>query len=121
MPRRFAAQPAPAQPRFEHINQAARRVGRAQASRFWFNGEVWMPDSLSPAAFWGEPTRWPALDDRFLPPPDFVWGSFTARDGAQLRWGHLPVAAARAQCVLVGGFGDFIETQVDAVRNLAAR
>jgi lysophospholipase len=80
-----------------------------------------MPDSLSPAAFWGEPTRWPALDDRFLPPPDFVWGSFTARDGAQLRWGHLPVAGARAQCVLVGGFGEFIEKQVETVRDLAAR
>jgi hypothetical protein len=80
-----------------------------------------MPDSLSPAAFWGEPTRWPALDDRFLPPPDFVWGSFTARDGAQLRWGHLPVAGTRAQCVLVGGFGEFIEKQVETVRDLAAR
>jgi lysophospholipase len=80
-----------------------------------------MPDSLSPARLWGEPTRWPALDERFLPPADFVWGSFTARDGATLRWGHLPVAGARAQCVLVGGFGEFIEKQFETVRDLASR
>ena len=84
-------------------------------------GKLWMPDSLSPVAFWGEPTRWPALDDRFLPPPGFVWGSFTARDGAALRWGHLPVANARAQCVLVGGFGEFIEKHFETVRDLGAR
>ena len=84
-------------------------------------GKLWMPDSLSPVAFWGEPTRWPALDDRFLPPADFTWGSFTARDGTVLRWGHLPVAKARAQCVLVGGFGEFIEKQFETVRDLAAR
>ena len=84
-------------------------------------GKVWMPDSLSPAAFWGEPPRWPALANRFLPPPEFVWGSFAARDGAVLRWGHLPVAGARAQCVLVGGFGEFIEKQFETVRDLAAR
>ena len=84
-------------------------------------GKVWRPDSLPPVAFRGEPARWPALDDRFLPPPEFVWGSFTARDGAALRWGHLPVPGARAQCVLVGGFGEFIEKQFETVRDLAAR
>jgi lysophospholipase len=80
-----------------------------------------MRDSPSPVAFGGQPTRLPALDDRFLPPAGFVWGSFAAHDGAVLRWGHLPVAEARAQCVLVGGFGDFIEKQFETVRDLAAR
>lgn len=84
-------------------------------------GKVYMPDSLSPVAFWGEPTRWPTLDERFLPPAEFVWGSFTARDGAYLRWGHLPVTDARAQCVLVVGFGEFIEKQFETMRDLAAR
>jgi hypothetical protein len=68
-----------------------------------------MPDSLSPAGFWGEPDRRPPLAERFLPPPEFVWGHFTAADGAILRWGHLPVRDARAECVMVGGFGEFIE------------
>jgi lysophospholipase len=65
--------------------------------------------------------RQPALPERFLPPPGFVWGSFTAGDGAVLRWGHLPVAGARAECVMVGGFGEFIEKQFETVRDLAAR
>jgi len=62
----------------------------------------------------------PTLPERFLPPPGFVWGSFVAADGAMLRWGHLPVAGARAECVMVGGFGEFIEKQFETVRDLAA-
>jgi lysophospholipase len=65
--------------------------------------------------------RQPVLPERFLPPPGFVWGSFAARDGAVLRWGHLPVPDARAECVMVGGFGEFIEKQFETVRDLAAR
>ncbi len=80
-----------------------------------------MPDSRSPAALQGEPIRRPALDERFLPPAEFVWGSFTTADGAVLRWGHLPVRGARADCVMVGGFGEFIEKQVETVRDLARR
>ena len=67
------------------------------------------------------PPRQPALPERFLPPPGFVWGHFTTGDGAVLRWGHLPVPAARAECVMVGGFGEFIEKQFETVRDLAAR
>jgi len=61
-----------------------------------------MPDSLLPAGSWGEPIRRPPLAERFLPPPEFVWGSFTTSDGAVLRWGHLPVGDARAEtaCLL---------------------
>jgi lysophospholipase len=65
--------------------------------------------------------RQPVLPERFLPPPGFVWGSFTARDGAVLRWGHLPVLNARAECVMSGGFGEFIEKQFETARDLAAR
>ncbi|HEV2336952.1 MAG TPA: alpha/beta hydrolase [Stellaceae bacterium] len=61
------------------------------------------------------------MPERFLPPPGFVWGSFTAADRAVLRWGHLPVDNARAECVMVGGFGEFIEKQFETVRDLAAR
>ena len=84
-----------------------------------------MPDSLSPALpptrSVGGPVHHPALPERFLPPPGFVWGSFIASDGAILRWGHLPIRNARAECVLVGGFGEFIEKQFETVRDLAAR
>jgi lysophospholipase len=67
------------------------------------------------------PVRHPALPERFLLPAGFQWGSFTAADGAVLRWGHLPVPEARAACVLVGGFGEFIEKQFETVRDMAAR
>jgi hypothetical protein len=50
----------------------------------------------------------PLLDERFLAPPGFVWGSFPTADGAVLRWGHLAAESPRAECVLVGVFGDFI-------------
>jgi lysophospholipase len=61
------------------------------------------------------------LPERFLPPPGFVWGTFIAADGAALRWGHLPARNARAECVLVGGFGEFIEKHLETVRDLASR
>jgi lysophospholipase len=80
-----------------------------------------LPDSLSPAVPLNRSSTHPALPERFLPPPGFVWGSFIAADGAVLRWGHLPVRDARAECVLLGGFGEFIEKQFETVRDLAAR
>ena len=47
-----------------------------------------VPDRLLPAvafdAYLAEPGSCPALPERFLPPPDFVWGGFTASDGAVL-------------------------------------
>jgi lysophospholipase len=80
-----------------------------------------MPDGLPerPAEDRGRPL--PALETRFLPPPGFVWGSFAASDGATLRWGHLAVPAPRAECVIVGGFAEFIEKHFETVRDLAAR
>jgi lysophospholipase len=84
-----------------------------------------LPDGIERAALPTSPIagarRQPSLPERFLPPPAFMWGSFAARDGAILRWGHLPVPCARAECVLVGGFGEFIEKQFETVRDLAAR
>jgi lysophospholipase len=80
-----------------------------------------LPDSLSPALPLTRPLRQPALPERFLLPAGFLWGEFVASDGALLRWGHLPVANPRAECVLVGGFGEFIEKQFETVRDLAAR
>jgi len=63
----------------------------------------------------------PALEGRFLQPIDFEWGHFDTLNGARLRWGHLPVPGARAQCVLVGGFGEFIEKHFETIRDLAAK
>ena len=80
-----------------------------------------LPDSLLPAVPLATPARHPKLPERFLSPPGFVWGGFTAADGAVLRWGHLPARRARAECVMVGGFGEFIEKHFETVRDLAAR
>jgi lysophospholipase len=85
-------------------------------------GKRGLPDSLSPALPLARPMRrHPALPERFLPPAGFVWGSFATADGAMLRWGHLPIRNSRAACVLVGGFGEFIEKQFETIRDLAAR
>jgi lysophospholipase len=82
-----------------------------------------MPDSYAPglAIVGALPRAPPLLDERFLAPPGFHWGEFVTSDGAVLRWGHLPAAMPRAECVLVGGFGDFIEKQFETIRDLAAR
>ena len=58
---------------------------------------------------------------RFLAPSGFVWGSLPTNDGAELRWGHLPAKAPRAECVLVGGFAECIEKYFETIGDLAAR
>ena len=68
-----------------------------------------------------EPAAVPPLPTRFLEPPGFVWGSFAAADGAKLRWGHLPAACPRAECVMVGGFSECIEKYFETITDLAAR
>jgi lysophospholipase len=80
-----------------------------------------MPDSYVPSSSTFEYRRLPPLADRFLTPKGFVWGTFSTPDGARLRWGHLAAREPRAECVLVGGFGDFIEKQFETIRDLAAR
>ena len=68
-----------------------------------------------------EIARLPPLAARFLEPPGFTWGSFAAADGARLRWGHLPAAEPRAECVMVGGFSECIEKYFETIGDLAAR
>jgi lysophospholipase len=80
-----------------------------------------MPDSYDAAPEFGGTRRAPGLAERFLVPPGFVWGSFPTGDGAILRWGHLAAEQPRAECVLVGGFGDFIEKHFETIRDLVAR
>jgi lysophospholipase len=63
----------------------------------------------------------PALPPRFLEPPGFVWGSLSSNDGVQLRWGHLAAKEPRAECVMVGGFGECIEKYFETIGDLAAR
>jgi lysophospholipase len=62
----------------------------------------------------------PPLEARFLEPEGFRWGHFTARDGAQLRWGHL-AAGTKKDCILVGGYIEFIEKYFEAVRDFHRR
>ena len=80
-----------------------------------------MPDSLSLAIPLTCPAQHPHLPERFQPPAGFEWGSFAAADGAILRWGHMPARNACAECVLVGGFGEFVEKHFETMRDLAAR
>ena len=63
----------------------------------------------------------PRLPARFLEPPGFVWGSFAAPDGAKLRWGHLPAANPRVECVMVGGFTECVEKYFETTADFAAR
>jgi lysophospholipase len=79
-----------------------------------------MPDSYEQGSIPAAIRRPPALAERFLAPPGFVWGRFATGDGAVLRWGRLPAANPRAECLFVGGYGDFIEKQFETLRDLAA-
>jgi lysophospholipase len=63
----------------------------------------------------------PRLEERFLEPPGFEWGSFESPRGVRLRWGRLPVPGADKTCVLVGGFVEFIEKYFETARDFAAR
>jgi lysophospholipase len=69
----------------------------------------------------GEAPSVPLFPARFLEPPGFAWGSFAVPDGAKLRWGHLPAAVPRAECVMVGGFTECIEKYFETTVDLAAR
>jgi lysophospholipase len=59
------------------------------------------------------------LQERFREPEGFVWGRFRAADGVSLRWGHLPATPHQIDCVLVGGFKEFVEKYFETIRDLA--
>ena len=90
-----------------------------------------MSDSLLPAvafdAYLAEPgVRYPALAERFLPPREFVWGSFSGERRRRAALGAFAgprgdSAKARAACVIAVGFGEFIEKHFETMRDLAAR
>jgi lysophospholipase len=61
----------------------------------------------------------PDLPAAFAPPAGMTWGRFAAK-GAELRWGHLAAAAApRANCIIAGGFGEFVEKYYETMGDLA--
>ena len=78
-----------------------------------------MPDTLMVGPV-DRPAQAASLAERFLTPPGFGWGRFATADGAGLRYGCLAAVSARADCVLVGGFGEFIEMHFETARDLAA-
>ncbi|TAL00895.1 MAG: alpha/beta hydrolase, partial [Rhodospirillaceae bacterium] len=67
------------------------------------------------------PAAPPGLPSRFQAPAGFQWGTFETADGARLRWGHLPAAMPRAECVLVGGFAEFVEKYFETIADLSQR
>jgi lysophospholipase len=77
-----------------------------------------MPDTLMVGPV-DRPAQAASLAERFLTPPGFGWGRFATADGAGLRYGCLAAVSARADCVLVGGFGEFIEMHFETARDLA--
>ena len=74
--------------------------------------------TVIPASLLSSP---PNLSSRFLEPIGLRWGRFPAADGATLRWAHLSAPDPRMQCVLLGGFSEFIEKYFETMRDLAAR
>jgi lysophospholipase len=63
----------------------------------------------------------PDLPPRLLEPKGLRWGKFTAADGSRLRWAFLGAATPVLDCVLVGGFSEFIEKYFETIADLAAR
>ncbi len=63
----------------------------------------------------------PTLEARFLEPGGFQWGTYKNDRGQALRYGHLPIAGATRNVVIVGGFGEFIEKYFETIRDFAAR
>jgi len=56
-----------------------------------------------------------------LAPAEMRWGQLIRDDGAVLRWGCIAPPHARIECVIVGGFAEFIEKYFELMNDLAAR
>lgn len=63
----------------------------------------------------------PALEERFLEPAGFHWGSHINSRHQALRWGSVAAPGAARSVVIVGGFGEFIEKYFETIRDFAAR
>lgn len=61
------------------------------------------------------------LPDVMHEPNGFQWGVLTRDDGATLRWGKLEHGNPWLECVLVGGFCEFIEKYFETIYDLHAR
>jgi len=68
-----------------------------------------------------QPVAVPNLPPRLLAPAGLQWGTFETMDGARLRWGHVPAANPRGECVLVGGFAEFVEKYFETMADMAQR
>ena len=60
----------------------------------------------------------PTLASRFLEPAGLRWGRFPTADGANLRWAQVAAADPKINCVLVGGFSEFIEKYFETISDL---
>lgn len=60
----------------------------------------------------------PDLPAAFAAPAGMTWGTFATK-GAELRWGHLAAPNPRANCIVVGGFGEFVEKYYETLGDLA--
>ena len=49
------------------------------------------------------------------------WGTYVAKDGAELRWGFLSAPFPTTRCVLVGGFSECVEKYFETLVDLAKR
>jgi lysophospholipase len=74
--------------------------------------------SVSPANPLSSPLLLPL---RFREPENLRWGRFPTVDGAELRWAHMEAANPRMNCLLVGGYSEFIEKYFETARDLSAR
>jgi lysophospholipase len=63
----------------------------------------------------------PDIEELCREPAGFAWGEHRASDGALLRWGRLEAKGpARAECILVTGFKEYVEKYFETMRDLAA-
>jgi lysophospholipase len=65
--------------------------------------------------------QFPDLPPHMLEPHGLVWGTARASDGTRLRWAKLAPAKSHSDCILVGGFCEFIEKYFETIHDLGQR